>query len=43
MLALHAETMDEMRRGFAEIRDHFTRVVDEHEHRITDLETLHRL
>jgi hypothetical protein len=42
-LAMHAETMDEMRRGFKEIRDHFTRIVDEHEPRITDLERLHRL
>lgn len=50
MLALHAQTMDEMRRGFAEMRQGFSemrrdfmQIVDEHEHRITDLETMHRL
>jgi hypothetical protein len=50
MLALHAQTMDEMRRGFtemrlgfSEMRRDFMQIVDEHEHRITDLETMHRL
>jgi hypothetical protein len=33
----------EMRLGFAEIRRDFMQIVDEHERRITDLETMHRL
>jgi len=32
-----------MRLGFSEIRRDFMQIVDEHERRITDLETMHRL
>jgi hypothetical protein len=43
VITLHAETRAEMRRGFADLRRDFMQIVDEHERRITDLETMHHL